>query len=90
MTGCTLGSCASFDGSDLVSGKMSSDLYEIFSSCQIHIKSNFNRVWSFLSEALQTNCQQICLNTWSNVSLLLTCKLSHAQLYKLALNDEGI
>lgn len=30
MTGCTLGSCASSDGSDLVSGKMSSDAEETF------------------------------------------------------------
>lgn len=47
MTGCTLDSFTSFDGIDLDSGKMSTDaeeMFEIITSCLIHIKSNFNKI----------------------------------------------
>lgn len=47
MTGCTLGSVASFDGIDLNSVKNSPDaeeMFEIITSCLIHIKSNFNKI----------------------------------------------
>lgn len=62
MTGCTLGSFASFDGIDLDGGKMSSvaeEMFEIITSCLIHIKSNFNKVQIFFSQKL---CKQIVDN----------------------------
>lgn len=62
MTGCTVGSFASFDGINLDSSKMSSDaeeMFEIITSCLIHIKVILTKSrFFFLSEALQTNCLQ--------------------------------
>lgn len=52
MTGCTLGSFASFDGIDLDSGKMSSDaeeMFEINTSRLIHIKVILTKSGFFFS-----------------------------------------
>lgn len=71
MTGCTLGSFASFDGIDLDSGKMSSDaeeIFEIITSCLIHIKVKLTKFRFFSLISFGNELFTICLNTWSNVS----------------------